>query len=773
MKSNPSRTILCSWTPGYWSTVEMYEYAYGNQRWGELSLSYTGNLTGQCYMVQNKTKFTCEMARGNQMTSGRIMRCQPDDTLWARCRWQNDMVSTCYWRETIQDCILLDLGDPEFRTNNLILPDPRMSGVCYASNGYWINCRGFDNCYVGNTLRLHVRNVQVTCNWQNGESKTCALNEDSYLDCSDTAPTDSWGLCEANNGSWAWCQARRDCFLNRTLETGGHMTRIFCMQSKHQWSTCLASEQAWFRCEGASLNGISQCATDRGQWTRCLWNDGFNVECDLFTGRNSVSQAAICNSDGGEDEYNYCRWHRNETYLTECVKPWVGRLSHCYLHPGHWATCYHESSNEVGCVSGNCFNDFECHDGIECESVEYAGWNLCLNFNGSYGWCPVGKSADQCIFWGRRIPVPKPTATSIMCKIDRNTWATCDRAEGKCCDCVFSSKTDIIPTQTTLRSLQCHSEDGDVGVCSWDRDYPQQCNWRSQYNPSVLHCEFADSDIFVRCMKYSADFQTWTDCVYTDQYSDVVDNRLADGTLGRCYATNGTYGFCSISGARVLCREWASIPPLKQVQCAWGNNRYTNCTETDGRWLCSGSVTSPSEMGFCSTSDWKWGFCNGQLQCSWDQTGAKVVELLADVKMEMRVHPAILFTTPARPGKVWCVLRDSSLAGPDFSMQWYFPNGTRIPTGFSKHFVISSFLCRESGQMMSSLHILATQAKYTGTYECRTSIQNRVLVARTLVMVRGCNEDQFECPSDNSCIPHDWMCDGTADCEDLSDEVNC
>lgn len=36
-----------------------------------------------------------------------------------------------------------------------------------------------------------------------------------------------------------------------------------------------------------------------------------------------------------------------------------------------------------------------------------------------------------------------------------------------------------------------------------------------------------------------------------------------------------------------------------------------------------------------------------------------------------------------------------------------------------------------------------------------------------------CERDQFTCESDSTCIPLAWHCNGLADCQDKSDELNC
>ena len=46
-------------------------------------------------------------------------------------------------------------------------------------------------------------------------------------------------------------------------------------------------------------------------------------------------------------------------------------------------------------------------------------------------------------------------------------------------------------------------------------------------------------------------------------------------------------------------------------------------------------------------------------------------------------------------------------------------------------------------------------------------------VMATTVMTTTCMSSEFECRVNSSCIPTGWKCDGTADCEDGTDEDNC
>lgn len=36
-----------------------------------------------------------------------------------------------------------------------------------------------------------------------------------------------------------------------------------------------------------------------------------------------------------------------------------------------------------------------------------------------------------------------------------------------------------------------------------------------------------------------------------------------------------------------------------------------------------------------------------------------------------------------------------------------------------------------------------------------------------------CRYDEFMCESDSACIPLSWHCNGSPDCQDQSDELNC
>ena len=61
--------------------------------------------------------------------------------------------------------------------------------------------------------------------------------------------------------------------------------------------------------------------------------------------------------------------------------------------------------------------------------------------------------------------------------------------------------------------------------------------------------------------------------------------------------------------------------------------------------------------------------------------------------------------------------------------------------------------------------------KDTSGYTC--SCPYGMYLSRDLVTCEAqCPEDVFSC-GDDQCVPHDWVCDGTMDCNNKADEEKC
>jgi len=76
-----------------------------------------------------------------------------------------------------------------------------------------------------------------------------------------------------------------------------------------------------------------------------------------------------------------------------------------------------------------------------------------------------------------------------------------------------------------------------------------------------------------------------------------------------------------------------------------------------------------------------------------------------------------------------------------------------------------------------NMHCLTSQCSHicinkdTSGYTC--SCPYGMYLSRDLVTCEAqCPEDVFSC-GDDQCVPHDWVCDGTMDCNNKADEENC
>jgi hypothetical protein len=67
---------------------------------------------------------------------------------------------------------------------------------------------------------------------------------------------------------------------------------------------------------------------------------------------------------------------------------------------------------------------------------------------------------------------------------------------------------------------------------------------------------------------------------------------------------------------------------------------------------------------------------------------------------------------------------------------------------------------------------VASTASTTARQDTTTTVMVSTVMTTT-VMASTCMSSEFECRINSSCIPTGWKCDGTADCEDGTDEDNC
>ncbi|ELU00589.1 hypothetical protein CAPTEDRAFT_221969 [Capitella teleta] len=827
-----SKSVMCSWHSKVWSRCKWSdEKGWRSCSWHNRKMmnnsgaDMSGNGTmmngtmmngtmnephwGQC--VKDDGVFgTCTFANGsmgacNWTTDPK--ESQPHK--WARCEWSDNTISTCHYKNNSYRGCKGGGIDGSW-------------GRCQMSTGFWAQCQllngSLHNCTWGDMKMKNESDDWHFCFWDRGYSTECFGTNKS--NCHSVAIPNSaamdpsgWGMCASSMGSWGFCNKDTNTCYQGTMKS----VNVMCSWHSKVWSRCKWSdEKGWRSCSwhnrkmmnnsgadmsgnGTMMNGTMMNGTmNEPHWGQCVKDDGVFGTCTFANGSMGACNWTTDPKESQPHKWARCEWsdntistchYKNNSYRG-CKGGGIdGSWGHCQMSTGFWAQCQLLNGSLHNCTWGDmkmknesddwhfCFWDrgysTECFgtNKSNCHSVaipnsaamDPSGWGMCASSMGSWGFC--NKDTNTC-YQGTM------NKTTVLCSWGPGVWSNCAWSKKGWDKCSWYKNPNKLSDKNSSATHwgQCIRDDKVWGTCLFANGSMGACNWTTDPIESKP--------------------RKWARCQWQDDSSSICfegDTGFGDCSsrgvgIGKCIFSTGVWKKCMMNG-RTLANCTGNNDDSFRKDCFWDNGYSTTCHDSQGK-NCTHSTTmrqTPAApvWGMCFTSNNKWGWCNKvKMECYFGSYNANVTGRLANDMTEMRIHPAMSVVKANYPAKLLCNILEVASSKDKPIISWHFPNGTKIHNtglrGFRQQdrFQTKTLYSVDSGEYMSSLAMSLTNPEMSGFFECHAAYNGKNVIAKTLVLIEVCGTGSYKC-GDNECIPNRWVCDGRADCSNLSDEINC